>query len=180
MIYPKRKLSRTVLDIRRYPHGDRNKYKCGCRCSSCRKAATDYARMLFHRRKRGEFNGLVSAWNTYQHLKCLARHSVGARAVAYACDVSSTTIFFILKYPRCRIQNRVARSILKVTPDAIENGATIDAGPTLKLVGRLLEEGFTRKQIAEQALGKSELTLKARITAIRALRIRQFYNRVMA
>jgi hypothetical protein len=156
---PKRRWSERSLDdlaslevlASRRPHGDRLRYKAGCRCLPCRAANSQYEVELRAKRARGEGNGLIDAAPVVAHLNELSRKGVGYKAVCEAAGVGKSSVQKAMKGTRTRIRAANARAILAVTADmAVRDGARIPAKETWKLVRWLLNEGMTKTEIARR------------------------------
>jgi hypothetical protein len=163
------------------PHGDRLKYLAGCRCLQCRAANSNYETSRAAARKAGDWNGLVSAKRARRHILKLSRAGVGRRSLAEASDVGETCIVEIRSGKKKRIRKRTESRILAVTAAAFAGGALVPAKRTWLLINRLLENGFTRAEIARR-LGYRRPALqfgKDLVTAQTAATVERFYRRVM-
>jgi hypothetical protein len=167
------------------PCGTRAKYVAGrCRCLRCRAANSSYETARAAARRRGEWNGLVSAERARQQLVALSRQGVGRRAVSAACDVGETTLQEIRSGAKTQIRAATERRILAVTKDAIADHALVGGGRTHQRLRRLLEEGFTKTELARR-LGSTakvpalQLT-PGRVTARNAMKVERLYRLVMA
>lgn len=140
-------------------HGERLRYMAGCRCSECRRANTDYERARAIARAAGDWNGIVSAQRAKEHMAQLSAHNVGRRAVADATGVAETTLSEINAGRKTHIRARTERLILAVTQAAAADRALIAAGPTWKLLKRLLREGYTSAELARH-MGYSNKALQ--------------------
>ncbi len=165
----------------RNPHGTRIKYMGGCRCGECRAAAARSDRESKARRRQGLSNGLTSAEPTREHLLRLSSQGIGRDAVADVSGVAVSVISEIRTGRKQQIRKETERRILAVTVEAAFDKANIDAGPTWRLIGELLEEGFTKAELARR-LGYAVPALpfrRERISARNARRIELLYRRVM-
>lgn len=129
------------------------------------------------------WNGLVDTDAVRAHLHALSRKGVGYKSVAAAADVSRTVLADILFHEKAHVRAQAARRILAIDRDAIADHALVPAGPTWRLVRHLLEEGFTKTELARR-LGSTARTpalqLQRRfILAKTAMRVARFYHRVM-
>lgn len=127
------------------PHGDKLRYRAGCRCLLCRAANARYESDRYRARKNGDWNGLVDARPARLRVRELARHGVGRRAYG----VAESLIGQILSGKRKRIRSRTERQIMAVSPDARTDSSLVGAGRTLALIGELVERGYTKRQLAE-------------------------------
>lgn len=128
------------------------------------------------------WNGMVPAAPVRAHLKRLARQGVGHKSVAAACDVSKTVLGDVLWGGKKLVRRRTADRVLAVTKDAIADGGRIDAAPTWKLIGELLEMGMTRSAIARELGQRSAVLQLSRhlVEARSALAVRKLHARVKA
>lgn len=165
------------------PCGTRAKYMgARCRCMLCRAANSRYETARAAARKRGEGNGLVSAAVARAHLFALSRQGVGRRAVGAACDVGDTTLQQIRSGKKTQIRKDTERRILAVDAAAVSAGAVVSAKPTQKLINELLDEGFSKAELARR-LGYTSPALqlnRRRVTVANAARVERFYRTVMA
>jgi hypothetical protein len=161
------------------PHGDRLKYMAGCRCVPCRAANSRYETERAAARKRGEWNGLVSAAKARNHLLKLQRAGIGRRTISDISGICQTQIIKIRSGERKKIRKQTEAKLLMVTTAATGAARLIPAAPTWALIRRLVEtEGFTEKEIA-QRMGYKNPTLQFRtdrITAKTAMKVRRFYE----
>lgn len=139
------------------PHGDRLKYHAGCRCLPCRAANSQYEAMRAAARKAGDWNGLVPAKSARAHIRKLGKQGVGYKSVAEASGVATSMIFAILSSRKRRIRARTERRILAVTKEAIADRALVSSANTWRLIGRMLDEGYTKSAIARM-LGSTAKT----------------------
>jgi hypothetical protein len=117
-------------------HGDRLRYRAGCRCFRCRRANTAYEAARKIARAAGEGNGIVPAAKARAHLKALSAQGVGRRSVQAASD---------------------ERAILAVTSAAAGDGALVSAKATWKMLDQLIDDGYTRTYLAAQLGSKSKV-----------------------
>jgi hypothetical protein len=141
------------------PHGDRLRYVGGCRCAECRMANNAYEKVRAAARKAGDWNGIVDAAPARAHLAELSKRGVGRRVVADVAAVASTVLQEIVAGRKTRIRARTARSILAVTERAAADRAYIDAGPTWELLDELIDDGYTKTELAI-ALGRQTRALQ--------------------
>lgn len=163
-------------------HGDRLRYIAGCRCDECRRANTAYEKARAIARKSGDWNGIVPATEARAHMLKLSKQGVGRRAVQAATDISDTVLQLIRGGAKKNIRARTERLILAVTKDMASGHALIPSAPSLKLIDKLLSEGYTQTQLAH-ALGYENRALQfnfKQITADNAFHIRKLYDRCEA
>lgn len=162
------------------PHGDRLRYIAGCRCFQCRRANSDYERQRKAARLAGDWNGIVPADRARAHLMSLSRRGVGKRAVAAATDVCHTVVHDIRSGRKTQIRARTERKILAVTPRMVSDRALVKPGRTFRLIELLLEEGFTKAELARR-LGYRNGALqfrRDRMTAKNVQRVESLYRRL--
>jgi hypothetical protein len=162
-------------------HGTRLKYMAGCRCLPCRAANSRYECERTRARLAGDWNGLVPAKAARRHILRLSKQGVGRRAVAAACDVSLTILSSIRSGTRTRIRKRTQDRILGVTRLAVSDGAIVPANETWRQINVLLEEGFTKAELARR-LGFESAALqvgKERILARTAARVDRLFRMLM-
>jgi hypothetical protein len=129
-------------------------------------------------RDRLSFNGLVDAARARKHLRYLSRAGVGRDAVSAAGDVAVTVLSEVFRGEKLRIRVETERRILEVSAGARADHALVPAAPSWRLIGKLLERGFTRGDIAH-ALGRETPSLqlrRGRILARTALEVRRLYK----
>lgn len=163
------------------PHGTRIKYMAGCRCVPCRAANSTYESSRLRARKNGEWNGLVDAAPVRKHLRKLSKAGIGRDTVSDITGIGVTTIDELRTGKQKNIRSLNAKKILNVGFDAMPESALVSIKETRKNVNELKKEGFTERSLAERLGYKSNsLQLKSKITAKKALRIKRFYNQLMA
>ena len=163
------------------PHGTRIRYMGGCKCVPCRAANSRYESGRLEARRNGDWNGLVDAGRARRHLRRLSRAGIGRLSVAEACDVGKTSIAEIKNGIKKRIRARTERRILAVDKGAISGGQIVPAVGTWKRISRLLEEGFSKAELARR-LGYRRPALQLhpeRITARNRMKVQRLYNRIM-
>jgi hypothetical protein len=167
------------------PHGDRMRYIGGCRCDDCRRANTAYETARARARKAGEWNGLVPADKARAHILELSKQGIGRDQVADASGMASSTLNLIARGQRKRLRAMNEKALLAVTPEAIADGAHIDAGPTWALLDDLIATGYTKARLAHElgcvmpALQISRNQCKAS-TALKVERLHKRLRRVPA
>lgn len=85
-----------------------------------------------------------------------------------------------MKFDRSSFVNSQHR-ILAVTKTAYAGGALIDADPTWKQIDKLLDEGFTKSELARR-LGFKSPSIQFKhfeVTAKTAARVGRFYRAIM-
>lgn len=165
------------------PCGSRAKYiGARCRCMLCRAANSRYQSERARAIKAGEDNPLVSAFAARAHLLWLSRRGVGRRAVAAACDIGPTTLQQISAGEKLTCRKATERRILAVTVDAVSDHGLVSAKRAHKRIAVLLDEGFSKADIARRLGYKvPALQLNAkRVIAKNAVKVERLYQQVMA
>ncbi len=163
------------------PHGSRLKYMSGCRCLACRVANARYEGWRVHARQEGDWNGVIPAGRARRHLKLLSRVGIGRRTVAEISGVPQSLVHQIKTGRRRRIRARTERRIFLVTGKAMNEARLVRADSTWRMIGRLVEDGFSKAEIARR-LGFRFPGLQIRRTRVRArtaVRVARFYRRIM-
>lgn len=138
-------------------HGDRLRYMAGCHCFRCRRANSAYEAARKIARAAGEGNGIVPAAKARAYLKALSSQGVGRRSVSAASDVSATVLSEIIAGRKTNIRAATERAILAVTADAAGDRALVSAKGTWKLLDQLLEDGYTKSELAQRLGSKSKI-----------------------
>ena len=161
------------------PHGDRLKYMSGCRCMQCRAANSRYETERAAARRRGEWNGFVDAADVRHHLQMLSKRGIGRDTVSELSGICVSTVDVLRTGKRKNIRAMNAKRILSISVDAVVNDAQlVDAGPTMTRIRWMLNEGFTKTEIARR-LGYKTHALqirRGRITARNAMKVEKLYN----
>lgn len=164
------------------PCGTRHRYLAGCRCLKCRMAASNYETARARARRAGEWNGLVDAGPARQHILKLSRAGVGYKLVADSASVARSIVAKVKSGERRQIRALSAKRILSVTTDCRGDSALVSAAQTWRLLRLLLDEGYTRRALA-QMLGSTARTpslqiRRDRVTARTAARVAALYRRL--
>jgi hypothetical protein len=163
------------------PHGTRLRYIAGCHCDDCREANTAYERMRGKLRREGKGDFLVDAHRVRTHLNRLSAAGIGYKAVADIAGVSKTSLMNIRSGSKTRLRTSTAQRVLAVTREAVGPASLVDAGPTWKLIEKLLKQGFTKGALALR-LGRKVPALQMRrdkITAKTQQRVVRMYREIM-
>lgn len=161
-------------------HGDRLRYMSGCRCDACRGANARYEQERAAARRRGEWNGIVSAERSRLHLAELSRLGVGRRSVQDVCGIADTVLCDIIAGRKRQVRAATERAILGVTRAAAADRAVVDASPTWRLLDALVKDGYTKAELA-QALGYKRPALqfrRTRVTVRTAHEVHLLYERL--
>jgi len=168
---------------RTFPCGTRAAYVSGCHCAPCTAANAAYARARWRaQRLQDDWNGLLSAERARAHLLKLSRAGVGRRAVAAASDVSSTLLLEVRLGRKDKIRARTERRILAVDIGCRSDASLVPAKGTWRLIRLLLEEGFTKRELARR-MGFASPAIqfrKTRVLARTALRVKKLYRAAVA
>lgn len=166
-------------------------YKRGCPGMNGEPCATNShlrsdskAGICFRCRDRLVWNGIVSSKRARTHLSRLQKLGVGRRSIAAAADVGQTIIQEIKNGTATHIRAETERKLLAVTAEKARGGGNlVNAKPTRSRIIRLLNEGFTKKELARRLGYKApalQLCSTERITARIEMKVERFYNRIMA
>jgi hypothetical protein len=155
-------------------HGSHAMYVAGCRCLQCRAGHSSYNAQRERAKRAGERNDLVDAAPAIEHLDNLLAGGVGRRSVAAASGVALSTIIWIRSGVRKRITRQTLKRILDVDAGAAAGGCRIPAGPTWKILDRLIADGFTKRQLAKwMGVGVSIQFRRDYVTAETATKVRR-------
>lgn len=102
------------------------------------------------------WNGLVSAARARRHLERLSRAGVGRRTVADIARVAVSSLQEIKMGRARRIRAELERRILSVTKEASNEMTLVDAAMTRKRIAWLIEQGFTREELARRLGSEAE------------------------
>lgn len=163
--------------------GTLGRYKVGCRCFRCKLANADYARERAAAIRRGEWNGLIDVAPIREHLLKLRAQGLGVRQVADIAGLNVTSLRRVRQGKSRRMRaDTVARVLaVRAEPQVLADGQCIDAGPTKKLLAKLLDGGYTRTWIADQlGMAGHRLQVYDRITVRNAGRIQRLYDALQA
>jgi hypothetical protein len=163
----------------RWPHGTRSRYVRGCRCDECRAANRRYSRERALAVSRGRWDGYRPREASQKHLEWLRTQGVGLRAVSAATDIPRTTLARIVKGAHPWVRGSTEQKILAVTPDVRGDWTLVDAGPTWERIAWLLEEGFTRGELA-RLLGSKTPALqlgRKKVRAATAARVERLFRK---
>ena len=131
------------------PHGTRLRYVGGCRCVPCRAANSRYETGRALARASGDWNGIVSATRARQHIERLSAAGVGGKALSAASGVPYSIVCRIKDGRQLKIRARTEARILAVDEAAIADGALVDAGRARRMVQELVQQGYTKAQMAQ-------------------------------
>lgn len=154
------------------PHGRRARYVAGCRCLLCSAANSRYNSQRERAKAAGEDNPLVSSAAARAHLLALSAGGVGYKAAADAAGVARSIVGQIRTGRRPNIRKDTERRLLAVDASCRGDATLIDARPTWKILKRLFDDGYTKRQLAEWMGLKHTIQFRRdRITARNAARV---------
>lgn len=167
----------------RYAHATRARYVAGCRCEPCREANNAYARMRGKLARMGRGDPLVSAARARRHLAGLSAAGVGRRTIAEAGGLVQSSLAAIAAGLKRKIRRSTEARILGVRARDVagtRGGHLVDAAATWRRIARLLDDGFTRGEIAVRLGAKTRaLQLRRdRVTARNAARVANLYRTI--
>jgi hypothetical protein len=165
-------------------HGTRASYEAGCRCLRCRAAKSRYNSERESARRKGDTRDLVDAAAARAHIRKLSKVGVGYKSVADAAGISHTTAMLIRSGERTQLRQSTERRILAVDKSAIADRSLVPAGPSWKLLNQLIDEGYTRVQLAKWLGSKAKTpSLQLRqdyCTAKTALKVHRMFQALQA
>lgn len=141
------------------PCGTRSKYCSGCRCDECRKANTEYQKERDRLNRRGEHNPLVDAEPAREHLRKLSKAGIGYKTVAEYSGIGKSTLYQLMTGTRTKVRRKNLDAILAVDRSCFTAGTLIRAGETWRRINWMLDEGFTKAEIARR-LGHASSSLQ--------------------
>jgi hypothetical protein len=165
----------------RKPHGTRVRYLGGCRCLPCRAANSRYSAERDRLNREGQGNPIVPADRARAHILQLSRQGVGYKAVASTAGVNKGIVLGIRTGTRTNLRKQSEARILAVDAQCLSDAAVVPAAPTWSLIRELLDEGFTKQELARR-LGYTSPQLQFKrdtITARNASRVERFYRQIM-
>lgn len=168
------------------PHGTRARYVAGrCRCMLCRAANSRYSVYRDHaRRQAGDERQIVSAARARAHIVTLSKKGVGYKTVADVANVAETIVFAIRSGRRKQVRKNTATAILSVTAALIADRALVDAGPTWEIIRGLIEDGYSKTQLAAWLGSKAKVPAlqigALKCTAAMALRVEKLAAEIAA
>lgn len=126
------------------------------------------------------WNGLVPSTRARAHLRRLARAGVGRRTIADVSGVAQASILEIRLGRRTQIRRNTEAALLRVTSEAMVGRRLVPAAKTWYRLRSLLEQGFTRRELARR-LGYACGRLQVGRTWVQPeteRRIRRFYEQI--
>lgn len=145
-------------------HGTRSRYVTDrCRCEDCRAANAAY----YHEAKKRVAPATVGAARARRHLIDLRRQGIGNKAVAATAGMSTTTVQEVVSGDVTSIRPETEQKILGVSAANVVDNGYVDAGPTWRIIEKLLAAGWTKTAI-NQGIGNKGRALQIRKTRIKA------------
>jgi hypothetical protein len=132
----------------RKPHGTRVKYMGGCHCVPCRAANSRYECRRAELRRLGLWNGLVPAEASRKALLRFSLRGIGRNTVAKNAGVSRSVIWKIRTGKARQVRAMTEKRILELGPSLPPRSKLVAALPTWRKIAWLLEQGFTRGELA--------------------------------
>lgn len=164
-------------------HGTRYMYTCKrCRCEACKVAWSTYQKAWRRKLKLADADYVVSAELARKHLERLSKAGVGFRTVAEYTATQPQYIQAIRTGRRKRIRMSTEQRIMRIRPDAHADCGIIDAGPTKKLIGEILDSGYNKTTIARLLGSKCKeptLQMGDRIIAKTAQKVRRLHKELV-
>ena len=155
------------------PCGTRAKYVSGCRCTQCRAANSRYQTEREARVREGRVNPLVDAAPAREHLRKLSKRGIGYKTVAEYSGVGKSTLLLVMTGGRTKVRKANLDAVLAVDAKCFSGGTLLKAGETWRRINWMLEEGFTKREIAKR-LGAKTPALQIRrnrVTGKTAVRV---------
>jgi hypothetical protein len=172
-----RRLSELKRRAASLPHGTRSRYVGGgCRCWPCRISNRLYNRERNRKLAMGKAqpNPLVPADAARAHMRKLTRAGVGKRTLCDVAMLSMTVVERIRRGESRKIRRETEQAILSVGKAAAHGNALLPAGPTWKILDGLIEDGYTKTQLAKWlGYARSIQLQRDRVTAKNAGKVRR-------
>lgn len=181
--------------MRERPHGYARYRLDGCRCYVC-----GLARSLYDERRNkmltaGTWKPFVPIDTAREHVLLLGEIGFGQRQIARLAGVDRKQVRDIANGyrhdgkrgnpPLRKIRARTAASILAVPADQLQAAAraSVDSTLTWARIDALLEAGWTRGRIAQEALGAKypalQLKRGQRVSVANARKVKAYFDRVL-
>ena len=162
------------------PCGTRAKYVSGCRCMVCRAANSRYQTERERRKKETGGNPLVDAEAGREHLRALSKRGIGYKTVSDYSGVGRSTVFQVMTGAKRRVRKATLDAILAVDRSCIAGGTLVKAGDTWRRINWMLEEGFTKREIARRLGAKTPALQIGRklVTGATAVRVERLERQI--
>jgi hypothetical protein len=128
----------------------------------------------------GDWSDRVPACRAQLHIRRLMGMGIGRKAISDASGVSENKIRKIRDGGSQYISMGIEKAILAVDKSCIADSALVPAARTWQLIGRLLDCGFSRAELARR-LGLKACKLRLQkdfILAQTAVRVEKLYNQI--
>jgi hypothetical protein len=164
--------------------GTRSKYIRGCKCDQCKAANCRYNLDREQARKRGDLRDLVDATAARKHILKLSKLGIGWKTVADTARLTRSTVRRIKNGAALHIRKHNEKRILDVDQTAAGDATLVSAKATWKLLNELLEDGYTRKQLAKWLGSTAKVPAlqikKDLVTARNAMKVELMYKAIRA
>lgn len=178
------RIAKLQESCQRADHGRRARYVAGCRCLRCRAANSNYNSTRRCAIQDGDSRALVPAARARAHIRKLSGKGIGYKAVADAAGVSRSVVSRVLWGQKKFLRVPTAAAILAVDERCVADHALVPAGPTWQKLEQLLEDGYTKTQLAKWLGSKAKApSLQLRrdfITAKSALAVERLCAKLAA
>jgi hypothetical protein len=133
------------------------------------------------KRASGDWNGIIEAGPAAVHLRDLRRRGIGCRRIAALSGVGLTAVRRILTGRKARIRARTSKHLLAVQYSPAD-AALVPAGPTWRLLQRLIADGYPKVRIARWLgqRGPGLQVQRGQVLARTARRVLGLYRRLTA
>ena len=168
-------------------HGDRARYKAGCRCTPCRSANSAYEDARYREKAYGRpTSALVDAGPARDHVRALIGEGLGTRRIASRAGVSRPQVQALLRGrpdrgtgPTRRIRRETAEALMSVDLESA-HGALLDASGVRRRLQALMAAGWTLAAIARRGdtfgTWLCQLLVADRVTASTARKVATLYD----
>lgn len=162
------------------PCGTRAKYVSGCRCMVCRAANSRYQTEREQRKREGEGNPLTDAAPAREHIRALSKKGIGYKTVAEYSGVGKSTLFQVMTGKKRQVRKATLEAVLAVDAKCFSAGTLVKAGETWRRINWMLEEGFTKSQLAERLGAKTRALQikKGKVTGKTAVKVERLYRQL--
>lgn len=164
------------------PHGTRARYVADrCRCLLCRAANSRYQTKRDREKRRGDRRDLVAADTVRDHILALRAAGIGYKTIADVARTSPRIVSMISRGTQARVRRHIERRILDVNAECAADGMLVSARPTWDLLNELIDDGWTRTQLARLIGQHSGLqVMQTRVKAWMERRVRLLYEDIQA
>lgn len=128
----------------------------------------------------GKGNPLVDASRARKHIERLSAAGVGYKTVADLAGIPTSSAFAIRSGAKPTCRRETERKILAVSRDALTDAKLVDASSTWKKLEWMLEQGFTRQELARRLGNKGNppalRVRRDRVTAKTRAKVERLYS----